>query len=76
MTKLLKQAIVKILELPKEDQDRAAQALLTFAESAKEGVYVLSPEEREAIEESKAQAARGEFATEEEIDALLNRRWA
>lgn len=73
MTKLLKHALAKVLELPEEAQDRAAQNLLMYAEWEKEGVYVLSDEERAAIAESKAQAERGEFATDEEVEAAFAR---
>jgi hypothetical protein len=73
MTKLLDQAIAKVRELPEEEQERAAEQLLVFAELAKQGVYKLSPEERAAIEESKAQARRGELATDEEVEAAFAR---
>jgi hypothetical protein len=73
MTKLLDQAIAKVRELPEPEQELAAQSLMVFAELAKEGVYPLSPEERAALEESKAQARRGEFATDEEVDAAYAR---
>lgn len=38
-----------------------------------EGIYVLSDEEKAAIDVSRAQVARGEFATDEEIEAVLNK---
>ncbi|WP_375458287.1 hypothetical protein [uncultured Enterovirga sp.] len=38
-------------------------------ESRRTGVYILSDDERAAIEEGIAQADRGEFATEEELAA-------
>lgn len=73
MTKLLDQAIAKVRELPEEEQERAAQSLMVFAELAKQGVYKLSPEERAAVEESQAQLRRGEFATDEEVEAAYAR---
>jgi hypothetical protein len=73
MTKLLDQAIAKVRELPDEDQDRVAQSLLEFSEFAKQGLYKLSPEERVAIDESKAQVRRGEIATDEEVEAAYAR---
>jgi hypothetical protein len=73
MTKLLDQAIAKVRELPEEEQERAAEHLLAFAELAKQGVYKLSPEERAAIEESKAQVRRGELATDDEVEAAFAR---
>jgi predicted transcriptional regulator len=56
---------------PAERQDRAA-ALLIALEEEDEGAYVLSDEELAAIEEAEAQAARGEFATDEEMKALFD----
>jgi hypothetical protein len=73
MTKLLDQAIAKVRELPEEEQERVAESLMVFAELAKQGVYKLSPEERAALEESKAQVRRGEFATDEEVEAAYAR---
>ncbi len=73
MTKLLDQAIAKVRELPEEEQERAAQSLMIFAELAKQGAYTLDPEARAAIEESKAQVGRGEFATDEEVEAAYRR---
>jgi predicted transcriptional regulator len=37
------------------------------------GVYKLNDEERAAIWEAKEQAARGEFASDEEVAAVFNR---
>jgi len=73
MTKLLDQAIAKVRELPEEEQERAAQSLLIFAELAKQGAYKLTAEERAALAESKAQIRRGEFATDEEVEAAYSR---
>jgi hypothetical protein len=69
MTALLDQAIAKLRELPEDEQELAAQALLTFAQLARKGVYSLSPEERAAIAEPRAQVRRGELATEVEVEA-------
>jgi hypothetical protein len=73
MTKLLDQAIAKVRELPEEEQERAAQSLMIFADLAKQGTYKLSAEERAGIAESKSQASRGEFATDEEVEAAYRR---
>jgi hypothetical protein len=73
VTKLLDQAIAKVRELPAEEQERAAEALMLFAELTKQGVYRLSPEERTAIEDSRDQARRGELATDEEVEAAYAR---
>jgi hypothetical protein len=73
MTKLLDEAIAKVRELPEEEQERAAESLMVFVELAKQGAYKLSAEERAAIAASKAQASRGEFATDAEVEAAYAR---
>jgi hypothetical protein len=73
MSKLLDQAIAKVRELPEEEQERAAEALMAFAELAKKGDYKLSPEERAAIEEARAQLRSGELATDDEVEAAFAR---
>ena len=73
MTKLLDQAVAKVRELPAEEQERAAEALMQFAQLAKQGVYRLSPQERMAIEQSRDQVRRGELATDEEVEAAYAR---
>lgn len=73
MTKLLDEAIAKVRELPEEEQERVAESLLAFAELAKQGAYKLSAEERAAIEASRAQVLRGEFATDAEVEAAYAR---
>ncbi len=72
MTKLLEEAIEKIRELPNADQDEAAELLLNLAARAN-GRIRLDDETRAAVREGRAQAQRGEFATEEEIAAVFNR---
>jgi hypothetical protein len=72
MTKLLEEAIEKIRELPNADQDEAAELLLNLAARAN-GRIRLNDETRAAVREGRAQAQRGEFATEEEIAAVFNR---
>jgi hypothetical protein len=47
--------------MPREDKTAELRGSDVAAE------VLLSPEEREAIERSKAAAARGEFATEEQV---------
>jgi hypothetical protein len=67
MTKLLEKAIEKVRELPAEDQDTVAVAVLSMTE---EKAVVLDDETRMAIREGLEQARRAEFVPEEEIDAL------
>ena len=57
---------------PLERQEDAAEMLLMMEE---QGVapYELSEEERIEIEAALAEADRGEFATDEEVEAVFNR---
>jgi predicted transcriptional regulator len=57
---------------PPERQEDAVRVLLQM-EAAGTEVYVLSDDERAAIEEGMAQARRGEFATDDEVAAAFNR---
>ncbi len=70
MTKLLDDAISAVRRLPPSMQDEIARAMLVLAGDEEDGVYVLTPEERAAIAESKAAAERGDFATDEEVAAV------
>lgn len=73
MSVLLDQAIAQVRELPEDEQELAAHALLTFAQLARQGVHKLSPEERAAIAEARAQVHRGELATDAEVEAAYAR---
>jgi predicted transcriptional regulator len=68
MTKLLEDAIAKVRELPAEDQDAVAVAMLSMAEETP--VAALDDETRAAIRKGLEQARRGEFVPDEEIEAL------
>ena len=68
MTRLLEQAIAAANNLPSDAQDDIARVILRLTGADDEtGPVPLSPDERAAIEESKAAAARGEFATDEQV---------
>lgn len=69
MTNLLEQAVEALRKLPSTAQDAYARALLEALRS-EGGVYRLSEDERSAIEASKAQARRGEFVPDAEIEAF------
>ncbi|WP_438752017.1 hypothetical protein [Pararhizobium sp. O133] len=69
MTKLLEQAVERVRTLPSDQQDELARMLLRLADAQEEPVS-LSAEERAAIAESKAAAARGDFATDDEVRAV------
>jgi hypothetical protein len=68
MTKLLDQALAAVRVLPPEVQDDIARLLLQLAREEAEPVELL-PDERAAISASKAAAARGEFASDEQVRA-------
>jgi hypothetical protein len=70
MTKLLEQAIEAARRLTADEQDDIARAILQLAGSEQPAPVALTPQEREAIANSKAAAARGEFATDDEVRAV------
>ncbi|HLJ63050.1 MAG TPA: hypothetical protein VKT70_03020 [Stellaceae bacterium] len=72
MTKLLEQAVEKILALPAEMQDQAARMLLVYV-GDEEPMIELTPEEEADLIEAHAEMARGEFASEEEVEAVLSK---
>jgi predicted transcriptional regulator len=65
-TKLLEKAIAKVRELPAEDQDTFAVALLSMAGEDTPIVH-LDDETRAAVREGLAQAERGEFVADEVV---------
>jgi hypothetical protein len=67
MTQLLEQAVKRIRTLPDDEQDELARVLLHLTDAEP---VPLSAEQRKAIAASKAQAERGEFATDEEVRSV------
>jgi hypothetical protein len=70
MTKLLEQAIDAARQLSPEEQDDIARIVMQLAGAGDAAPVALTPQEREAIARSRAAAARGEFATDEEVRAV------
>ena len=70
MTKLLDQALETVRLLPPHDQDEIARVIIQLAGSELPAPAILSAEERGAIARSKVAAARGEFATDQQIRAV------
>ena len=68
MTDLLERAVAAARELPPDEQDDIARIILMIAADGEP--VTLSPDERTAIDVSKAAMARGEFATEEQVRAV------
>jgi predicted transcriptional regulator len=73
MTKLLDLAIAEVRKLSAVDQDETAEMLLWSIET-RSGSLSLDSETLAAIDEGLAQAKRGEFASDAEIEALWKRR--
>ena len=72
MTKMLNEAIKKVRQLPDSVQDDAAEML--FSVAAKQGGPIrLDEETRTAVREGRAQARRGEFVSEEDMQAFFER---
>lgn len=72
MTKLLDRAIEAARELPAEMQDELAHLVMRFLQGGEE-IYLMSPEEEASFKTSLEQAARGEFASEERMQAIWER---
>lgn len=71
MTKLLDRALEAVRQLPDDGQDEIARAMLALAGGSVDGEPVsLTADERAAIARSKAAAARGEFATEDQVRSV------
>jgi hypothetical protein len=73
MTKILEQAIAKVRRLTDEDQDALGAVLLSLADELPRRADDLDQETRTAIREGLAQARRGEFVPDDEIQALWKR---
>lgn len=70
MTKLLDRALEAARNLPPEAQDDIARVVLQLVGADDETPVPLTPDEHTAISASKAAAARGEFATDEQVRAV------
>jgi hypothetical protein len=69
MTKLLEQALEAARVLPADAQDDIARVVLHLA-GREEPRVILSADERATIDRSKAAAARGEFASDDQVRAV------
>ena len=69
MTKLLDDAPEAARDLPADDQDSIARVVLRLTGMDDEPPVALTKDERAAIAASKAAAARGEFATDDQVRA-------
>lgn len=71
MTKLLQKALEAVQALPDADQDVIAPAMLAMAGSEKP--EEIDPAHLPAVLEGLEQVKRGEFATDDEVEAVLRR---
>jgi hypothetical protein len=69
MTDLMEKALAAIGRWPIERQDEAAEMLLALDRPGES--YLASDDELAAIDEALAQAGRGEFATQAEVEAAF-----
>jgi predicted transcriptional regulator len=73
MTKEQQAAVLdRVKSWPSEQLEEAVEILLAL-ESKSKGVYRLTDEERAGVRRGLEEAARGDFATEEEVAAVFNR---
>ena len=70
MTELLERAVAIARALDPETQDRLARMMIAESEKGVP-IYRLTPEEEEAVQRGIEAADRGDFATDEEMDALF-----
>jgi hypothetical protein len=73
MTKLLDDTLTAVRNLPPDEQDNIARAVLRLTGTDDEPPVALSVDERAAIDASKSAAARGEFASDEQVRAAWSK---
>ena len=69
----LETLFAKVRALPKARQELAVEAL---SEIANEETYALSADERTTLESALERAKRREFASDADIDEVLNKPWS
>lgn len=72
MTKLLDDALDAVRQLPADSQDEIARLLLRLAKGEEEPEPI-DPDDLPAVLEGLAQIRRGEFASDEEVEAAFRR---
>jgi hypothetical protein len=70
MTINLKKVLTRAENWSEQDQEELAQLALEI-EARRHGVYHATPEELQAIDEALAAVARGEIATDDEVEAVF-----
>ena len=72
MTRLLEKALDAVRQLPPESQDDIARLLLRLAKG-EDDPEPIDPDHLPAVLEGLGQIRRGEFATDEEVQAAFRR---
>jgi predicted transcriptional regulator len=72
MAAKLREVLEKAESWPREDQEELVD-LAREIESRRNGVYQLSDDERNAIEQGLADARAGRFASDRDIDAIFEK---
>ncbi|CAM3072881.1 MULTISPECIES: hypothetical protein [Methylobacterium] len=72
MTELLDRAVQTARALSSEMQDEIARMVLAYA-GRDDAVIALTPDEEADLIEAQAERARGDFATEAEVEAVLSK---
>ncbi len=70
MTINLKNMLARAETWSEQDQEELAQVALEI-EARRHGLYRASPDELKAIDEALAAVARGEIASDEEVEAVF-----
>ena len=70
MIELLSLVLEKVSRLPDDRQDYVARAMMTLLEADAEPEEI-DPAHLDAVRRGLAQARRGEFATDEEVEAAF-----
>jgi hypothetical protein len=68
----VKHVLSRVAHWPEDDQDELAQIALEI-EARRHGLYGATPEELRAIDEAIAAVARGEIASDAEVEAVFTR---
>ena len=71
MTKALKDVLQRAESWPAQAQDELAQVALEIDAALKGGLYHATADELRAIDEALAAVARGELATDDEVEAVF-----
>jgi len=75
MIKVLEEAIEKVKKLPEDRQAYAAEVLEQIVADIQDGLFEIPKDHLPAVMEGLAQAKRGEFASDQEVDDILRKPW-